>query len=77
MLEVSRPNHLDELKVVAELRPEAAPDSAEASERIAATLQHDIKSLIGVSAKVEVAPVGKVERSIGKAKRVIDLRPKG
>jgi len=26
---------------------------------------------------VEVAPVGKVERSIGKAKRVIDLRPKG
>ncbi len=77
VLEVSRPNHLDELKVIAELRPEAAPDSAEASERIAATLQHDIKSLIGVSAKVEVAPVGKVERSIGKAKRVIDLRPKG
>jgi len=77
VLEVSRPKHLDELKVVAELRPEATPNSAATAARIAAQLQHDIKSLIGVTAKVEIAAVGKVERSIGKAKRVIDLRPKG
>ena len=77
VLEVSRPKQLDELKVVAELRPEATPNSADSSARIAAKLEHDIKSLIGVSAKVEIVPVGKVERSIGKAKRVIDLRPKG
>ena len=74
VLEVSRPKQLDELKVVAELRPEA---SAETGARIAAKLEHDIKSLIGVSAKVEIAATGTVERSIGKAKRVIDRRPKG
>jgi len=77
LLEVSRPHRLDELKVVAELRPEATPNSATGEERIAAALQHDIKSLIGISAQVEIVPVGKIERSIGKARRVIDLRPRG
>ena len=77
LLEVSRPRSLDELKVIAELRPEATPNSAAAEERIAGALQHDIKSLIGVTARIEIVPVGKIERSIGKAKRVIDLRPKG
>jgi phenylacetate-CoA ligase len=77
LLEVSRPRQLDELKVIAELRPEATPNSAAAEERIAAALQHDVKSLIGVTARIEIVPVGKIERSIGKARRVIDLRPKG
>ena len=30
---------------------------------------------IGVSAKIEVVEVGGIERSVGKAKRVIDKRP--
>ena len=76
VLEVSRPKALDELKVVAEFRPEAAPNSVERIDGVAAKLQHDIKSMIGITALVEIAPVGRVERSIGKAKRVIDLRPK-
>jgi phenylacetate-CoA ligase len=37
-------------------------------------LEHDIKAYIGVSAKVEVLPNGSIERSAGKAKRVIDKR---
>jgi phenylacetate-CoA ligase len=37
-------------------------------------LEHDIKAYIGISVDVKV---GSVERSIGKAKRVIDKRPKG
>ena len=40
------------------------------------TLQHDIKSYIGVSADVRNVPLNTIERSIGKAKRVIDKRPK-
>jgi phenylacetate-CoA ligase len=39
-------------------------------------LQHDIKSLIGISADVRNVPINTIERSIGKAKRVIDKRPK-
>ena len=38
-------------------------------------LQHHIKSYIGISSEVRVLPVGTIERSVGKAKRVIDLRP--
>ncbi|NCZ74960.1 MAG: hypothetical protein EBX65_05630, partial [Betaproteobacteria bacterium] len=33
-----------------------------------------IKSYIGTSATVRIEPVGAVDRSAGKAKRVIDLR---
>jgi phenylacetate-CoA ligase len=75
VLEVSRPKALDELKVIAEFRPEAAPNSVAVTDHVAARLQHDIKSMIGITAEVEIAPPGRVERSIGKAKRVIDLRP--
>ena len=39
-------------------------------------LQHDIKAYIGVSADVKIVAEGTIERSIGKAKRVIDKRPK-
>ena len=39
-------------------------------------LAHHVKSRIGVSAEVVVVEPGKVERSLGKAKRIIDLRPK-
>ena len=40
-------------------------------------LAHHIKALIGVTAAVRTVKPGSVERSVGKAKRVIDLRPKG
>jgi phenylacetate-CoA ligase len=45
----------------------------EGDSKATAGLQHHIKSYIGVSADVKI---GAVERSIGKAKRVIDKRPK-
>ena len=35
-----------------------------------------IKSMIGVTAEVRVVPPGMIERSLGKAKRVVDKRPK-
>ena len=40
-------------------------------------LAHQIKALIGVTAAVETTPPGAIERSLGKAKRIVDLRPKG
>jgi len=62
VLELSKSGPLDHLTVVVE----GAADSA-------AALAHNIKSYIGISAEVRV---GTIERSIGKAKRVIDKRPK-
>jgi phenylacetate-CoA ligase len=75
LLEVSRPSRLDELKVIAELRPQAEYGAA-ATQRVAEGLQDRIKSLIGITATIDIAAVGSVERSVGKAKRVIDLRAK-
>jgi len=37
-------------------------------------LAHHIKSLIGVSAEVRVLGPGGIERSLGKAKRIVDKR---
>ena len=42
-----------------------------------AQLAHLVKSLIGISAEVRVVQSGGIERSIGKAKRVVDKRPRG
>jgi phenylacetate-CoA ligase len=39
-------------------------------------LAQKIKALIGVTAAVETTPPGAIERSLGKAKRILDLRMK-
>ena len=76
VLELSRHGHLDELDVLVEPKPEFA--HAGEAERIATSreLQHHIKSYIGVSTRIRIVDIGTIERSIGKAKRVIDRRPK-
>ena len=73
-LEISRPGNLDEMVVVVEREPASGAAEGEAA---GAKLAHSVKAMIGVSAKVRVVPPGTIERSLGKAKRVIDKRPKG
>jgi len=62
VLEISKDGPLDHLTVL-----------VEGNDAGAAGLQHSIKAYIGVTVDVRV---GSIERSIGKAKRVIDKRPK-
>jgi phenylacetate-CoA ligase len=76
VLEVSRPEHMDELDVLVEMKPEFAQSPAAEQQAAAKELQHHIKSYIGVSTQVRVVAQSAIERSIGKAKRVIDKRPK-
>jgi phenylacetate-CoA ligase len=73
-IELRREDRLDEMKVRVEARPEAAEESARAG--AAAELAHQIKALIGVTADIEVTAPGGIERSAGKAKRIVDLRKK-
>ncbi len=75
---VTREGHLDELAVRVELQPELSNQIQEAQrETIGRDVAHHIKSLIGISARVDVLEPGKIERTlVGKAKRVIDNRPK-
>ncbi|MDS0794461.1 phenylacetate--CoA ligase [Burkholderia pseudomultivorans] len=64
---------LDVLTLNVEPCPETAPDTA-TIQAAGQALAHDIKSLIGVTAVINVLPVNGIERSVGKARRVIDKR---
>jgi phenylacetate-CoA ligase len=46
----------------------------QACEQAVARLASDIKAYIGVSSKIVLVPVNAIERSTGKAKRVVDMR---
>jgi phenylacetate-CoA ligase len=70
-LVLTRPGRLDELTVQVESRQ---PATSEEKRRAAATLTATIKSNVGVSAAVEICEPGAIERSLGKAKRVVDHR---
>jgi phenylacetate-CoA ligase len=74
-LEVSRPHRLDELEVRVEPKPECAHAGEESWRGAARELEHHIKARVGVTARVILVPPGTIERSAGKAKRVIDRRP--
>jgi phenylacetate-CoA ligase len=37
---------------------------------------HHVKAVVGVSVRVNVVDPGAVDRSLGKAKRVLDMRPR-
>jgi phenylacetate-CoA ligase len=77
VLEVRRPQNLDELEVLVEMRPELSGQlSAEEISALAQKAQHLVKAYIGITATVRVLEPGTIERSQGKAKRVIDRRPK-
>jgi phenylacetate-CoA ligase len=72
-LELRRDGRLDELTIVSELKADAT-DSPHELDAIGSTIASRVKDLVGVSAAVRLVAAGGIERSLGKAKRVIDLR---
>jgi phenylacetate-CoA ligase len=73
LLEITRDEHLDALTVNVECVSGVAGDVL-ARERLGQQLQSQIKERIGVTARISVCGPDSIERSIGKAKRVIDKR---
>lgn len=72
---LTREGPMDCLSVKVETRPGLPPEAPEAL-AAARALQHDVKVFVGTSIEVELRPEGGVERSQGKAKRVVDQRPR-
>jgi phenylacetate-CoA ligase len=74
ILELSREGRMDELTIYAEARPESWDGSGltDHAERIST----HIKNTIGLTARVQVVAPDTLERSLGKAKRLRDKRPK-
>jgi phenylacetate-CoA ligase len=74
-LVVARDGHLDTLEVLGELRD--ASLAAGEVDALCRELQHCIKTHVGVSTRVRLMPPGGIERTLtGKARRVVDKRPK-
>jgi phenylacetate-CoA ligase len=73
VIELRRTERLDVITIIVEARLGTSETDWSISGR---DLAHHIKSTIGVTTEVKVAIPGSVERSAGKAKRVIDMRQK-
>lgn len=73
VLELRRDGRLDDLTVVSELKV-GPPERDGDRDTIAAAVSARIKDLVGVTARVQLVDPGTIERSLGKAKRVVDLR---
>ena len=67
-------NRMDNMTIHCECLPETS--DASARDAAAKMLAHHIKSVVGVSTKIVVHDPSGVARSEGKAKRVVDNRPK-
>jgi phenylacetate-CoA ligase len=72
LLEVSREGTLDSLT----LHVEAAPDADLSSCRThtAGAVAHQVKCMVGINIRIHVGEPGSIDRSTGKAQRVIDRR---
>ncbi len=75
-IEVFREGNMDSMQVNVEASPPLMETGQEAMDRAAARAVRDIKDFIGVSCTVVVKAVNEIERSQGKAVRVIDHRKK-
>jgi len=73
-IELSRADWMDVMTVNVEAAK--GHEDPEARDASAKELAHHIKSVIGISTEIAVCEVGGVERSLGKAVRVVDNRPK-
>ncbi len=77
LLVVRRDGALDSLEVQVEARAAVAEAGREALTALGAVVRRKIYEVIGITAEVSVVPPKTIERSVGKAKRVLDLRQQG
>jgi phenylacetate-CoA ligase len=71
---LTREGRMDKMEILVEPRGELDSDGRK---QAAAHLAKAVKDFVGTSAKITVLDPGGIDRSAGKAKRVIDMRPKG
>jgi phenylacetate-CoA ligase len=77
LIEVGRQGNLDQMTVTVELNEESSSQLDDALRTaVASRLQHDVKNNVGITVKVLLVDPAALERSVGKACRVVDRRPK-
>nr|WP_320010327.1 phenylacetate--CoA ligase [uncultured Desulfobulbus sp.] len=73
-IEVTREGNLDVMSVLVEVSDKVFSDEIRVLENLTKKIQREIKDMLGVTAKVKLVEPRSIQRSEGKAKRVIDLR---
>ncbi len=74
LIEVSRPGTMDQINVKVELRPGLFSDKMRQMQQLRDRIDREIHAICGIRVHVELCEPQTLERSAGKAKRVIDLR---
>ncbi|MFZ5430569.1 MAG: phenylacetate--CoA ligase family protein [Bacteroidota bacterium] len=74
LLIVEREGNLDTLKLMVEVQEQFFSDEIKALEALRRKITHNIQSTLGVSVEVKLVEPRTIERTAGKAKRVIDNR---
>ncbi|WP_272699954.1 phenylacetate--CoA ligase family protein [Desulfovibrio sp. Fe33] len=74
---VERQGNLDTLEVRVEVNEALFSDEIKSLQRVESKVMKNIKEFLGVTAKVKLVEPKSIERSLGKAKRIIDNRNKG
>jgi phenylacetate-CoA ligase len=77
LLLLRRDGTLDTLEVQVEARAVVAEAGKEAFVALGSVARRRIHEVVGITAEVTVVPPKTIERSVGKAKRVLDLRQRG
>jgi len=72
---LTRTGRMDEMEVHVEARPEFT--DSDARKAAANRLESAIKDTIGITARVVIRDADSIERSAGKARRILDRRPQG
>ncbi|HRZ82208.1 MAG TPA: phenylacetate--CoA ligase [Candidatus Hydrogenedentes bacterium] len=74
LIEVTRPNNLDEVSVKVEVRPEFFSDKMSEMQALRDRIDRKIQAYTGIHVTVELVAPKTIERSVGKAVRVVDNR---
>ena len=74
LLVVDRKNSLDTLEIWVEMSDRLFSDEVKKIEQIRNRIKEDVQSLLGLTAKIKLVEPKTIERSMGKAKRVLDKR---
>jgi len=74
LLVVDRENNLDVLEIQVEIEEQFFSDEIKELEGLRHRIKANIASLLGISATIRLVEPGTIERSMGKAQRVIDKR---
>jgi phenylacetate-CoA ligase len=74
LIVLSRTGAMDDLEIRVEVSAEMFTDEIRGLEKLRNNIKERVKSLYGLSAKITLVEPGSIERSMGKAKRVLDLR---